>query len=620
MLEPDGRHLLLDALRPPPGQTLDQAVGTTYSLDLLTLLTAPVAFAMFDRQRDDGSLAIDPIATLQALRTHARNITIFHQAGQVNVPPLDQVLITYLEDSVYPVIPPHHEAIFHPKVWLLRFRDPESDAVSLRLLCLSRNLTFDRSWDTILRLDGVPGTTASHVELREFTEALLEMAAPRRTMEPGRMDAVRRLGDDMASAIWQLPDGFDEVRFWPIGYDMRERWPFEGRIDRMLVVSPFLTQGAISALTRKRRGSILVSRPESIEKVGGDAVRHLAEVLVLSGEAAAPIGDEHQAAATEAEAAADPDRRLDGLHAKTYVADAGWQGRVWTGSANATDAAFHGNVEFLVELRGRKRICGVHATIGDHTDRLGLRKLVEPYEPPNANPLPDSAEEQLRRRLDAARRAIGAMRYTATCAAAADAEWRLTLTGEPTSGALEPDVLDGLDLTVAPVTITAGSAVVPEMESGLRAAFGPLSTEALTPFFAIRLTAGDLAVAFVVVAELVGAPDGRAERVLTAMLRDTASFIRFLLLLLGRHEDALLDGGEEAGVGSGRGAWLAALGSEALLEPLVRAYARDPDRLRDIDNVIAELRRAGNGDELLPRGWADIWGPIATALAERETP
>ena len=41
-----------------------------------------------------------------------------------------------------------------------------------------------------------------------------------------------------------------------------------------------------------------------------------------------------------------------GLHAKIYVADAGWKSRIWVGSANATHAAFNRNVEFLAELEG----------------------------------------------------------------------------------------------------------------------------------------------------------------------------------------------------------------------------------------------------------------------------
>ena len=47
MLEPQERRQLLDSLRPPSGYSLDFAVGTTYSLDLLALLTAPLAFTFF---------------------------------------------------------------------------------------------------------------------------------------------------------------------------------------------------------------------------------------------------------------------------------------------------------------------------------------------------------------------------------------------------------------------------------------------------------------------------------------------------------------------------------------------------------------------------------------------
>ena len=54
MLEPEGRQPLLDALKPPPGFVLDRAVGTSYSLDLLALLTAPLAFARSRRRRDQA--------------------------------------------------------------------------------------------------------------------------------------------------------------------------------------------------------------------------------------------------------------------------------------------------------------------------------------------------------------------------------------------------------------------------------------------------------------------------------------------------------------------------------------------------------------------------------------
>ncbi|MBI3264517.1 MAG: hypothetical protein HYZ58_15425 [Acidobacteria bacterium] len=48
MLEPHARTLLFDILRPPEDHRLDIAVATTYTLDLLALLTAPVAFSLFE--------------------------------------------------------------------------------------------------------------------------------------------------------------------------------------------------------------------------------------------------------------------------------------------------------------------------------------------------------------------------------------------------------------------------------------------------------------------------------------------------------------------------------------------------------------------------------------------
>ena len=63
----------------------------------------------------------------------------------------------------------------------------------------------------------------------------------------------------------------------------------------------------------------------------------------------APEGDEARAQRQIAAA----DAELRGLHAKLFVVDQPYWSHIYTGSANATDAAFDANVEFLVELKGR---------------------------------------------------------------------------------------------------------------------------------------------------------------------------------------------------------------------------------------------------------------------------
>ena len=55
MLDPQDRVLFTEALRPPEGYELSWAIGTTYTLDLVAAVAAPLAFALFDWQQDDAS-------------------------------------------------------------------------------------------------------------------------------------------------------------------------------------------------------------------------------------------------------------------------------------------------------------------------------------------------------------------------------------------------------------------------------------------------------------------------------------------------------------------------------------------------------------------------------------
>src|ERR1700674_1861457 len=191
LLEPQTRQLLLDALRPPPGAELDRAIGTTYSLDLLSLLAAPLGFALLDREAADGRLVADPVALLEAVRRNADRIDVFCQASKIGIPRQHRLIFNYLEDSVHEVFPPNNEAIFHPKVWVIRYRRSDGQ-MTYRLLCLSRNLTFDRSWDTVLCLDGDPGPRARvDPRLPKFVERLPTLVC--REMADGRASAIREL-------------------------------------------------------------------------------------------------------------------------------------------------------------------------------------------------------------------------------------------------------------------------------------------------------------------------------------------------------------------------------------------------------------------------------------------
>ena len=66
---------------------------------------------------------------------------------------------------------------------------------------------------------------------------------------------------------WELPAGFDGLTFWPMGIRGHRRWPLAGRVDRLLVVSPFLGQAALVRLGGSGDGHLLVSRLESLQEL-----------------------------------------------------------------------------------------------------------------------------------------------------------------------------------------------------------------------------------------------------------------------------------------------------------------------------------------------------------------
>ena len=616
MLAPRERRLLLDALRPPPGHRLDRAVGTSFSLDLLALLTAPLAFTFFDWEDDEGAPTADPLALLEAVRRHADRITLFCQAGRIAVPRPGQILLGYLEGSVVEAAAPAPEGAFHPKLWVLRFTG-DVGPVRYRVLCLSRNLTFDRSWDTALVLDGELAERtrafAANRPLGDFLVALPDLAV--RPLEERRREDVSRMADEIRRVRFELPEDVENLTFWPLGIAGHRRFPIAESDRRLMIVSPFVSAPLLDKLSRGRAPGILVSRPECLEALPRKTLAGFAEVLVLSP------GADVQGPEDEADAAKNLEEA--GLHAKLFVLDDGWDARVWTGSANATTAAFGQNVELLVELVGKKSRLGIDAFLsdGDPTGS-GMRALLQPFRPAGEEPQPASLDEELRRRVDALRREIASWKLSVRVEArSATSEFALVI--EP-GGQGWPAPPEDVDVRFWPTTLPAARAlpVAPGGAEPLR--FDPVSFEAITGFVGAEVTLRGpepISASFVLNLPLLGAPSDRRERLLRALLKDRAQVLRLLYLLLSDGPisvQALIDATKS---GEKRDPYRRAGLADAfpLLEVMLAALARDRGRLDDVAKLIEDLRRTSEGRALLPEGLESIWDPIWSARQEGRT-
>ena len=624
MLDPRTRGALLEALRPPPGYVVDSAIATSYSLDLIALLTAPLAFSLYDRlaaREGDGPERVDSFALLHAVRQHAERLVVFCESGCIAKPRGYRQLLVYLEDSVVQVSARDNEGLFHPKIWVTRLTS-HSGPVRYRVLCLSRNLTFDRSWDTMLSLDGELADRTRAIgeskPLAEFIEALPELTL--RALRPSQRAIVDRLADEVRRVKFEVPEPFETLRFWPLGHAGRTALPFEdARIERMLVVSPFLAAPRLRTLAERGKKHVLVSRIDELEQMPADVLAAYSEVNVLH-DAAEDLEDEpNDEERNQLSVGSVPPAR--GLHAKLYVADDGWNAHVWTGSANASEAAFGANVEFLVQLTGKKSKVGVEQFLD--AEGGGLRTLLVPFAPRPEAIAQTEIEKRLKETLRRASRVISRGEWTARVAPEHGLEAKETyaihLGLDRGELALPPDC----SVRVWPISLPEDRAI--DLADAATARFDRCSIQALTAFFAFEVTARASnrveRCTFVVRVTLVGAPEDRSAHVLRALLDDPAKVLRFLRMLLSL--DAfealeLLDPTEDDLRDTGRGATAAGAEAVPLFESLVRTLEREPDRLGEVKRLVDELRATQDGQKLLPPDFDRVWEPLWAAYESLE--
>src|SRR3712207_1834994 len=99
-----------EQLIPPPGYRLKRAVAATYSLDLNTLLSIPVA--LFYAQTLEGIDGGERVQLLEAIQRCPEVLRIYHQKGKIHVPRQHNRLYGLLEDCLVGVPPKDVDSSF----------------------------------------------------------------------------------------------------------------------------------------------------------------------------------------------------------------------------------------------------------------------------------------------------------------------------------------------------------------------------------------------------------------------------------------------------------------------------------------------------------------------------
>lgn len=331
-----------ELLAAPVGYVLTKAVGTTYSLDLYALLAIPVA--MFYAKSMEGDFQQNRYDVLDAIRQSKDKVDLFCQRGKICVPSKYNTLLAFMEDCIEEVTPWIENSSFHPKIWVLRFEKGKEQL--FRLIVLSRNLTFDRSWDVAYFAEGIPAK--SNAEAQKLSKYLSYFYS--KTKRVADSIFLKNLGN----VEFKNPEGFSDFQIYPIlGFEKNiDKYPnplAEAGYEDMLIISPFVDAKTLAFQKKKNNNLYLFSREEELDKLTEEELEGIAcycmNSLIVNGEDF--LDSEENVPLSQ------------NLHAKLFIGQNKNSTDWYMGSANATSAAFDRNAEILIKISSKLPQCSI---------------------------------------------------------------------------------------------------------------------------------------------------------------------------------------------------------------------------------------------------------------------
>jgi hypothetical protein len=598
----------LEGLRPGPDEGVELALLASYSADMGSIGATLLALAgkYTDAGRGSPSDFADAVEQLRG------KVRIVIQRGRLAKMRRTPRIAAVLDQFVREVDFDEATHSWHPKAALVRTRSVDGE-VGWRLWIGSRNLTecVNRDIGLLLISDAKGGALIPGAD--ELARALADRAALK-----GLRAAA--LAATIAKVAWRPPAGVRVERIrWSAGSgDQPIPVPPAGT-DEVVVVSPFIDKSFLARQIpkgAKPARCVLLTTMREIERVG-PTLAAFDDLLALDAPDY-PIGDpepDPQSSASGANVGSDDDEEEElgrGLHAKLLFMRSGRKRTLWLGSANATMRAWTGrNAEVTAELLVSEPVeKGLKAL-------LGSARLVEA---PSMEHAPDAAalEEEA---LERARTQVAA-RWAAVLSVD-DEGLRLTHHSDLYPGGPHPDEFD----IVVEVAALYGEPIVwPAQQVVVH--LGPVVPAERTEFVRLRVSRGDKGLSWLQRAP-ADPPFGED--------RDRAAFVRFLgargflLWVAG----LLADDGRQ-----GEGDWTnddlqarAGLGpnptldsSLPTLEEMLAAWARDPDKFREIGRRVSQYLPAvlDQADREEPQTAAMLkrfdvlWGKVRSGLGAAE--
>lgn len=327
------RHSVIDLFRPPAGYRLASAIGTSFSVDCISLTSIMLAFADADLDEDQKYNIPQQLFAFTRL-TEKMKLFVNRSCILLSGVRESSRICAIYDDLIDEVTIPNGS--FHPKVWLLGYTPkitPENVGREqlFRIVCGSRNLTMSNCWELAVQLDG---TLVSRKHSNSVGNSLAGYFRKISKSTGTRSDVLDLAIEQLPYIQFAPPQGINSCRLdfqWPAEQSLASLIPSSGQ--RAVIISPFLGKTLIELITKRFEKTVLISSRREIElKLDEELVTKLQPNLFY-------VNDD---------LTADVAMRLN-LHAKLYFFDSGDQHKMMLGSANASRNAWQGfNAEAMM--------------------------------------------------------------------------------------------------------------------------------------------------------------------------------------------------------------------------------------------------------------------------------
>ena len=589
-------------LAPKPGYNLDFAVGTTYSLDLDALVGASLALGL--SEETDSELMNNPVCLLEALRCTGDKIALFCEGGQIHLPSKVTSLYILLEKMVFSVKTAKQNGLasypsFHPKFWLIRYKNPTGE-IYYRVIVMSRNLTFDRSWDISYYMDGKPTKKANRKNdpVCDFLKYLLAQL-PSDNNGKEKAKQIRELIKELTNVEFNPSEKeFIDYEFIPNGinrsYKIIEHELFTETFHEALIISPFISGDIIRNFNDRNSNSpienaryALFTREASLGKLKPEDVNNF-DIYTLKDRV---IDGESELSGDTAPA------QKQEIHAKVYMVKKYSTSNLYLGSLNASHNAVYGNIEFMLRLTAKNRylnmdklkeslFCGEEDNDDNPFQKISLENAIIDKEDTESSDLTAIIKDFVR------------SNPKAVINKDTDDHYSIKL------------IIDEFDTKGIPVSISPllSKKTLP-IEREIF--FETLTIDQLSEFYVISVSNGEKPIERVIIIQTEGLPDNREKAVVSGMINgDVNCFYRYIAFLLG--DDSILSSLETSFLSENISTTQnhTEYHLPALYEKMLQTAATNPEKFKGIDYLI----KAVSDDGVIPEDFKKLYETFKKAV------